>query len=536
METVLLMHLRDLLSESLKTKQPLFILLLSSPFIADILFTYLPQSSYPNQRYSITFLYAICSAFFIYLSFPIRFNPRMFLIRMAMFTAWVMGFWGHTHFFDLSILLAVYLKIADVIDDRLLHYQRRLTRQFRNRSKSIGHADNLCLLLVFATTIYASYQFIYAPEVTHHQTWIRFLSTLLIASPSSIYYAFKLPMLTGIKQAKECSVNRENQRLLYYLNQIDTLLFESTRALTQGRPQVTDLITFHDYTEQHVLALAYSLERHSQHPISKAISTMARDKNSKYYEVSMFQRIEGFGLRAKCLDKWLLIGNRRFMEKSQIDLESAKEQTKQTQLIEESMIFMAYDNQLIARFLLKDQLHENILSSLHSVHQNQIQIRILTGRNQAKADFIRKQLNIEATIDPQLLPHQKFQARKSMLDGGHKLAIISPNLEVELMSKEGPQEPLKINLKCLNQLCNLIKISRQVSSKQAKLFIFAVSYQVSALALTTSNYFLPDHNCILPILGAMLLSGSATLSVFLSSIFGWNVSPQEDTKPLIANS
>jgi len=55
------------------------------------------------------------------------------------------------------------------------------------------------------------------------------------------------------------------------LCKVDTIIFDKTGTITEGKPQVTDILGVNSYDEHHLIQIAIALEAKSEHPLAEAI-------------------------------------------------------------------------------------------------------------------------------------------------------------------------------------------------------------------------------------------------------------------------
>ena len=126
----------------------------------------------------------------------------------------------------------------------------------------------------------------------------------------------------------ELGILIKNGASLEMAHRTTTVVFDKTGTLTQGNPSVTDIITFGNYQESELLSLVAALESRSEHPLADAIIHACSDRGisvqsiweDRTVEIQQFESISGHGVRATVNNQHVSIGNRRFMEKSGMEL------------------------------------------------------------------------------------------------------------------------------------------------------------------------------------------------------------------------
>ena len=107
-------------------------------------------------------------------------------------------------------------------------------------------------------------------------------------------------------------------------HEVDTVVLDKTGTVTNGKPVLTDVIT--DGNEAEFLSLVGSAEKQSEHPLAQAIVEGIKEKGIEFKDVSEFETIPGYGIKATVDGKEVLVGTRRLMKKYNVDIEAVLEQ------------------------------------------------------------------------------------------------------------------------------------------------------------------------------------------------------------------
>ena len=110
-------------------------------------------------------------------------------------------------------------------------------------------------------------------------------------------------------------------------HRVDTIVFDKTGTITQGKPEVTDVITVGNISKEYILQIASSAEKGSEHPLGEAIVRKAQENNLKFEIIDNFKAIPGHGIKVNIKDKEILIGSAKLMGKEGISLGNLNEQS-----------------------------------------------------------------------------------------------------------------------------------------------------------------------------------------------------------------
>jgi Cu+-exporting ATPase len=140
-----------------------------------------------------------------------------------------------------------------------------------------------------------------------------FISILVIACPCALGLATPTAIMVGTGKGAENGILFKGGEALETTHKINTIVFDKTGTITEGKPTVTDILTVDDLTKDVLLRLAASAETGSEHPLGQAIVRGAEDAGISLLAVEGFDSITGQGIEAKIAGKTILAGNRKMM-------------------------------------------------------------------------------------------------------------------------------------------------------------------------------------------------------------------------------
>lgn len=241
-------------------------------------------------------------------------------------------------------------------------------------------------------------------------------TVLIIACPCALGLATPTAVMVGTGKAASKGILVKDAEALEKANKMHTIVFDKTGTLTKGKPEVTKAVYANNANNTEILNLAYALEHLSEHPLSEAITSFAKEevKHVQNDEVANFQMIEGRGVSGVVGEKAVYIGNARLMSEQNITLDaelkkSADELTAQAN----TTIYMAVDGAHVAVFALADAVKEESKHAIAELHKLGIQTVMLTGDNQATANAIAAEVGID-TVVAEVLPADKSQVIRDL--------------------------------------------------------------------------------------------------------------------------
>ena len=111
------------------------------------------------------------------------------------------------------------------------------------------------------------------------------IAVLVIACPCALGLATPTAIMVGTGRGASLGVLIKNAESLERAHKINTIVFDKTGTITNGKPSVTDIQLFSGADEQTLLHLAASLENKSEHPLGAAIVEAAKHRSIALAEV-----------------------------------------------------------------------------------------------------------------------------------------------------------------------------------------------------------------------------------------------------------
>lgn len=263
------------------------------------------------------------------------------------------------------------------------------------------------------------------------ESWVFALSTtisvLVIACPCALGLATPTAIMVGTGKGAENGVLIKSGDALETTQKVETIVFDKTGTITEGKPIVTDVLTYHEYSENDVLALAASAETGSEHPLGEAIVEGAKERQLTLKEVTDFEAIPGHGIQVTVDGQKLLLGNQKLMRENTIDLLSAVTDSDRLASEGKTPMFIASEQQLIGIVAVADTIKENSLAAIDKLHRMGIQVAMITGDNKRTAEAIAKQVGIDRVFS-EVLPEDKANEVKKLQEEGLYVAMVGDGI------------------------------------------------------------------------------------------------------------
>ncbi|MBB1348679.1 MULTISPECIES: heavy metal translocating P-type ATPase [unclassified Pseudoalteromonas] len=246
----------------------------------------------------------------------------------------------------------------------------------------------------------------FGPEPSIAYAVVAVTTVLIIACPCALGLATPMSVMVGIGKAAESGILIRNGESLQTTSKITTMILDKTGTITQGTPQVTDVVTFNNSDENTVMQLVASLESSSEHPLAQAITAHAKKQGLALSKVADFNAITGKGVTGSVDGQTLLFGNKALMDKYNVAVDDAIEQAQTLASDAKTPMYFASNNKLHAIIAVADPIKEDSVEAIKRLQDKGIHLVMLTGDNKATAQAVAKQVGIDDFI-AEVMPDDK---------------------------------------------------------------------------------------------------------------------------------
>lgn len=258
---------------------------------------------------------------------------------------------------------------------------------------------------------------------------IHAVAVLVIACPCALGLATPTAIMVGTGRGAQVGILVKNAAALEHAEKIQTIIVDKTGTLTEGRPEVTDIIPADSLSEQDFMQITASLEQGSEHPLARAVMDYAEKMNIALKPVTEFSAITGSGIKASLNDKQYLLGSPKFLTQHGVTLDEKKVTALQTE--GKTVIAVAGitdDNPRILGYLaIADRLRDTSIKAIERLQSMGIEVVMLTGDNAVTAAAIAKRTGItEYRAD--VLPQDKAEEVKKMKEKGKFTGMVGDGI------------------------------------------------------------------------------------------------------------
>lgn len=247
------------------------------------------------------------------------------------------------------------------------------------------------------------------------------VAVLIIACPCALGLATPVSIMVGVGKGALAGVLIKNAEALETLAKVDTVVVDKTGTLTEGKIRLNKIVSL-DGNEDALLQLSASLESLSEHPLSLAVVSNAKEKELNLSQVQDFQSFTGKGIVGKVDGKTIAIGNQKLMEEQKVPLDFLVEKAEKLRNEGQTVLYVSSDGKPLGILAASDVIKNTTSEAIKQLHDEKIRVVMLTGDHRITANAIGKSLGIDE-IEAEVLPEDKGKVIKKLQEQGHIVAM-----------------------------------------------------------------------------------------------------------------
>jgi len=254
-----------------------------------------------------------------------------------------------------------------------------------------------------------------------------FISVLVIACPCALGLATPTAIMVATGKGAENGILIKGGEALETAGKIQTMVFDKTGTITEGKPEVTDVITAAGIEENYLVRITASAEKGSEHPLGQAIVREAEKRGLTLPPVTDFKAIPGQGIQAAINGVSVLAGNRKLMDEKNIPLAELEAASDRLAGEGKTPMYAAFDGKAAGIVAVADVLKPSSKAAIDRLHKMGIEVAMITGDNKKTAHAIAHQVGIDRVL-AEVLPHDKSAAVKKLQEEGRKVAMVGDGI------------------------------------------------------------------------------------------------------------
>lgn len=252
-------------------------------------------------------------------------------------------------------------------------------------------------------------------------------AVLVIACPCALGLGTPTAIMVGTGIGAERGILIRNGEAVQTIKSANTIAFDKTGTITEGKPSVTDITTFRGFREKEVIFFAASLEKGSEHPLAQAILQEANEQGVEISDVKGFLSVSGKGVEGTVNEERVLIGNRKFMQENEVDYKDSEDKVLEYERDAKTAIMVAKEGKIIGILAIADKIKEDSKKAIEELAKMGISSVMITGDNKNTAEAIAKKTGISKVISD-VLPEGKVDAIKDLQEEYETVVMVGDGI------------------------------------------------------------------------------------------------------------
>ncbi|OAQ55459.1 heavy metal translocating P-type ATPase [Enterococcus thailandicus] len=253
---------------------------------------------------------------------------------------------------------------------------------------------------------------------------IHSVSVLVIACPCALGLATPTAIMVGTGVGARNGILIKGGEALEEAAGLTSILLDKTGTITQGTPQVTDVI---GSTE--VVKLFHSLEQASEHPLAKAINDYSKKNGIAPYEVSEFTAHPGAGISGRINQQEYFAGTKKRLAQLSLSVAPLEEQALHLEREGKTVMYLADEKQVLGLIAVADAVKPEAKQAIAKLQAQKIEVYMVTGDNKLAANVIGKQVGLDSDhIFAEVLPDEKAAYVQRLQQTGQKVGMVGDGI------------------------------------------------------------------------------------------------------------
>lgn len=357
-----------------------------------------------------------------------------------------------------------------------------------------------------------------------------FIAVLVIACPCALGLATPTAIMVGTGKGAENGILIKGGEALETTHKINTIVFDKTGTITEGKPVVTDIITYGKITEEELLKVAASAEKSSEHPLGEAIVRDCEEKNLEFYKLDKFMAIPGHGIEVVINGSDILLGNKKLMNSKNIDLVDLEEISDKLASEGKTPMYIGINNKIAGIIAVADVVKENSAKAIKKLHDMGIEVAMITGDNKKTAAAIANQVGIDRVL-AEVLPQDKSSEVKKLQEEGKFVAMVGDGIndapalaqaDIGIAIGSGTDVAMEsadivLMRSDLLDVPTAIRLSKSTMTNIKENLFWAFGYNVIGIPVAAGVLYLFGGPLLNPVIAALAMAFSST-SVLLNAL------------------
>jgi Cu2+-exporting ATPase len=221
------------------------------------------------------------------------------------------------------------------------------------------------------------------------------VTVLVIACPCALGLATPTAIMVAIGKGAESNILIRDAESIEMARNVNAVVLDKTGTITEGKPQVTDMVFVENKTVDLYKRVLVSIEMKSEHPLAEAVVHNLLKQDVRPLKIEKFESITGKGVKAIFENDHYLVGNANLMASFKI-LENTvlDSRTRSLQDQGKTVIYFAKNEDLLAVIAITDPIKKGSKSAIQRLQKQGIDVYMLTGDHESSAQIVANAVGI----------------------------------------------------------------------------------------------------------------------------------------------
>jgi P-type Cu2+ transporter len=357
----------------------------------------------------------------------------------------------------------------------------------------------------------------------------RVVSVLVVACPHALGLAVPLVIAISTTLGARSGLLVRDRRGLEEARHLTTVVFDKTGTLTRGEFRVVDVATDGSIDATEALRLAASVERDSEHTIAQGIVKSAEEQKLAVPKATEFENIPGHGVRAVVEGREFYMGGPAMLRRLNVSpAAGVREAAERAAARGQASVYLLTPTAAVAAFTVADAIRPESRDAIQRLHDQQIEVVMLTGDAKAVANAVAADLGIDKVF-AEVLPSDKVDKIRELKGGGKRIAMVGDGVndapalvtaDVAIAIGAGTDVAVEAGDVVLvrsdpRDVPRIIALSRASYRKMVQNLWWAAGYNIVAIPLAAG--VLANQGILLPPAIAAVLMSASTVIVAINA-------------------
>ena len=351
------------------------------------------------------------------------------------------------------------------------------------------------------------------------------ISAVVIACPDALGLATPTVVAVGTGIGAKLNILIKDASTLENASKINAIIMDKTGTLTEGKPKVTDIFSYNEFSVEDVLRYEANVESGSNHPLAKAILNEAKNKNAMPSKpVEKFESFAGLGVKAQVNGKIILAGKEKLMKDNGVDISKGIETMNKLSEEGKTLSLLAVNRIFAGIIAVADTVKPTAKRAVSELKAMGIDLVMITGDHIKTAEAVGKELGIDKYYAG-VLPQDKASYVKKLQGEGRFTAMVGDGInDAPALAQANIGIAIGAGTDVAKETGNIIlmksdpldivmaiKLSKATVRKMKQNLFWAAIYNVLAIPVAAGVFYNSFGWQLRPEISALLMSVSSII-------------------------